>query len=461
MKKKILAFLLSVFCSITFGQVRLPSIFADNMVLQQKSNVRIWGWGNPGSIVTVNGSWGKDTVKTKIENDASWELKLETPTAGGPFTLTIGSDTKIQLSNVMVGEVWICSGQSNMEWKPSYTILNGEEEMKNANYPNVRFFGIKKVASKYPQDNCMGSWEACTPLTMRNFSAVGYTFARELNLKMNIPIGIISAAWGATHAELWVKKSLIESDSLMKNSVKKIAANIWCPTEPGVNYNGMISPIKRYSIAGVLWYQGESNVSIPESYEKVMHTLIDSWRGDFGKELPFYFVQIAPFKYNDNIKAALLREAQVKCLSIPKTGMVVITDLVDDIKNIHPKNKTDVGKRLSNMVLAEVYAYPGLVYKFPMYRSMAIVKNKIKVELSNCKDGLMIKNGTEPLTFEVAGADRLFMPATATVEGNSLVVWNKDVKSPVAVRYSFSNEAIGNIFSNEGLPLAPFRSDSW
>ena len=361
----------------------------------------------------------------------------------------------------MIGEVWICSGQSNMEWKPSYTIANGKEEIKNANYPNIRFFGIEKKSSEYPQDNCIGKWEVCNSATMRNFSAVGYSYARQLMLNMNIPIGIISAAWGATNAELWIPKNLIESDSLLKNSEKKIMPNQWCPTKPGVLYNSMIAPIARYSIAGAIWYQGESNASIPKSYLKIMQTLITSWRTDFGVEFPFYFVQIAPFKYGPNVKAALLREAQANSLNIPKTGMVVISDLVDDVKNIHPKNKMDIGKRLGNSVLSEVYGVSGLVYKYPMYNSMSVDKNKIRVSLLNCNNGLTIKDGNEALTFEIAGTDKIFVPAFAKIDGNTLVVWNKNIKNPIAVRYSFSNDAIGNVFSKEGLPLAPFRSDKF
>jgi len=442
------------------AQLCLPSIFGNNMVLQQKSNVAVWGWGNPGSKIMVTGSWNTDTVTAKIENDARWKLNIATPAAGGPYTLSVISEKKVLLENVMIGEVWICSGQSNMEWCADWKINNAEEEVKNANYHNIRFFHVSKSGSNTLQDNCNAAWEACSPATMHSFSAVGYFFGRNLQQNLNVPIGLINVSWGGTPAEVWVKKELVTSDPVMNTASQKLVKYDWWPKEPGVVYNAMIAPLVPYGIAGAIWYQGESNVDNHESYRKLFKTLIESWKSDFGKEFPFYYVQIAPYTYSANSKAAYIREIQAQSLDIPKTGMVVVSDLVDNVKDIHPRNKQDVGKRLANIALSENYGVPGLIYKFPMYKSMLAEKGKIRVSVANADNGLVVK-GEKPLTFEIAGDDRKFVPAEVKIDGNTIVVWTKDINNPVAVRYSFSNDGIGNIFSMEGLPLAPFRSDNW
>ena len=243
----------------SFGQIKLPAVIGDNMVLQQNSEVAIWGWGDPGSEIKVSGSWNKDTVKAKISNQSEWKVKLKTPSAGGPFTVSIKGNDEVVLKNVMIGEVWICSGQSNMEWSADSKINNAEEEVKNANYPNIRFFHVKKLGSETPQNNCFAKWEDCTPETMHSFSAVGYFFGRNLQQNLNVPIGIIEVAWGGTPAEVWVRADLVESDPLLKACAEKLITYDWWPSKPGVVYNGMIAPLVPYRIAGAIWYQGESN----------------------------------------------------------------------------------------------------------------------------------------------------------------------------------------------------------
>lgn len=451
---------LTVFVQSLNAQLRLPAIFGNDMVLQQKSNVAVWGWGNPGSKVMVTGSWSNDTLSTKVENDAHWKLNIPTPAAGGPYTLSVIGEKKIVLDNVMIGEVWICSGQSNMEWCADWKINNAEEEVKNANYPDIRFFHVSKAGSNTPQDDCHAQWVPCSPATMRSFSAVGYFFGRNLQQNLNVPIGLINVSWGGTPAEVWVKKELVENDSVMFSASEKLKKYDWWPKEPGIVYNAMIAPLVPFGIAGAIWYQGESNVDNHESYRKLFRTLIESWRTDFGMEFPFYYVQIAPYTYGANSKAAYIREIQSQSLDIPKTGMVVVSDLVDDVKDIHPRNKQDVSKRLANIALSENYGIAGLIYKFPSYKSITVEKGKIRIGLLNADNGLMVK-GEKPATFEIAGEDRKFVPAEAKIDGNTIVVWAKDIKNPVAVRYSFSNDGIGNVFSREGLPLAPFRSDNW
>ena len=464
MKINLRIFVAIVICLATIslsGQIRLPAVIGDNMVLQQKSEANIWGWGEPGSEIRVTGSWNNDTVKTKISNYSTWSVKLKTPAAGGPYTVNINSGDEVTLKNVMIGEVWICSGQSNMEWSANHNLLNAEEEKKNATYPNIRLLHVTKMASETPQDNCFGSWEECSPASMQSFSSVGYFFSRNLHTNLNIPIGIIEVAWGGTPAEVWVKAEQLESDPLLSSSAKKLLTYDWWPNKPGVAYNAMIAPLIPYNIAGAIWYQGEGNTINYESYRKLMNTLIGNWRNDFEKEFPFYFVQIAPYSYSPETKSAMIREMQMLTMSdIPKTGMVVVSDLVDDVKNIHPANKQDVGKRLANWALAETYGVKGIAYRHPAYESMRVEKSKVRISFRDASNGLIIK-GDKLLHFEIAGPEKIFVPATAKIDGNTVIVSAKGVKTPEAVRFSFSNDAMGNLFSSEGLPVVPFRTDRW
>jgi len=449
-----------VFTLPSTAQIKLPAVIGDNMVLQQNSEVAIWGWGDPGSFVKVSGSWSHDTVRAMVSNEAEWLLKIKTPSAGGPFTLSIKGNDEVLLKNIMIGEVWICSGQSNMEWSADSKINNGDEEVKNANFQNIRFFHVKKMGSATVQNNCFAKWEPCTPETMHSFSAIGYFFSRNLNQKLNVPIGIIEVAWGGTPAEAWTRKDLVDADPLLKSCAAKLGTFEWWPSKPGVLYNGMIAPLLPYRIAGAIWYQGESNAETSDSYQKLLKTLIGNWRHDFGTEFPFYFVQIAPFAYGADAKAPIIREMQMKTLEVPRTGMVVVSDLVDNVKDIHPRNKQDVGLRLANLALAENYGVSGLAYKNPMYKSMSVEKGKVRISFDNVTSGLKT-TGKEITCFEIAGDDKVFKPAKVKIDGNTAIVSSKEVKAPAAVRFSFSNDAIGNLFSNEGLPVAPFRTDDW
>jgi len=463
MNTKLKFFSVLIICGLSvqsYSQIKLPSIFSDNMVLQQNSEATVWGWGDPGSEIKISGSWSKDTVKAKISNQSAWKVKLKTPAAGGPFTISIKGNEEVVLKNVMIGEVWICSGQSNMEWSADSKIINTEEEVKNANYPAIRFFHVKKIGSETPQNNCFAWWEECSPETMHSFSAIGYFFGRNLHQNLNIPIGIIEVAWGGTPAEVWMKADLVESDPLLQACAAKLKTYDWWPSKSGVVYNAMIAPLVPYRIAGAIWYQGESNADSPESYRKLFRTLIENWRHDFGTDFPFYYVQIAPYAYGETTRAPLIREMQMQSMDISRTGMVVVSDLVDNVKNIHPINKQDVGKRLANWALAETYGIKGLVYKHPVYESMKVEKGKVRIVFTNADNGLAV-HGDDLKCFEIAGEDKVFTQAKAKIEKNTVMVWTKELKAPVAVRFSYSNDAIGNLFSKEGLPVAPFRTDNW
>lgn len=461
--KHILLFLLLLlaFNSSLFAKIVLPSVFTDNMVLQQNSDVAIWGWSDPAETIKIVPGWNiKDTVKVKANSSSKWVATIKTIAAGGPYSIQILGNGKVELKNVMLGEVWICSGQSNMEWSVNAKIINGEEEAAKANHPNIRIFHVQKVGAEFPQQTCNASWAVCTPETMRSTSAIGYFFARELQQKLNVPVGIIVSAWGGTPAEVWIEKSRIENNSELNKAKYKDNFD-WWPGEAGALYNSMIAPVVPYGIAGAIWYQGESNCGNYPIYSKLMKTLIENWRADFKKEFPFYQVQIAPYTYGDQGTSEYLREQQeLVTKNVPNTGMVVVSDLVDNISDIHPRNKLDVGKRLANYALAETYKLNIGAYKSPEFESMKVEKDKVFLTFSNATSGLK-STGKTPAKFLIAGDDQKFVEATAKIDGSTVILSSKLIKTPVAARFCFDDTSMPDVFSTEGLPLAPFRTDKW
>ena len=462
MKKIVLVLtIMFIFSTNMFAKITLPSVFADNMVLQQNSDVAIWGWSDPGETVKIVTSWNsKDTVKVKADNSSAWKTSIKTIGAGGPYSIQILGNGGAKLNNVMLGEVWVCSGQSNMEMSVNWKLINGEEEAAKANNPNIRIFHVQKIGAEYPQQTCNATWTMCTPETMRATSAVGYFFAREIQQKLNVPVGIIVSAWGGTPAEVWIEKSRIENNPELSKA-KYTDKFDWWPGNPGTLYNSMIYPVVPYGIAGAIWYQGESNVGNHQVYAKLMKTLIENWRADFKKDFPFYLVQIAPYDYGDKGTSEYIREQEeIVAKTVPNTGMVVITDLVDNIKDIHPKDKLNVGKRLANYALAETYKQNVGTYKSPAYQSMQFEKGKVRLTFNNIFSGIKC-TGKTPEKFLLAGDDQKFVLATAKIEGSTIVLSSKLVKTPVAVRFCFDDTTMPDVFSTEGLPLAPFRTDKW
>ena len=459
-KLSILPLIFVIFIYPVWAEITLPAIFTDNMVLQQQSEVTIWGWANPIENVNVGVSWDTAVARTKADNYARWMVKIKTPVAGGPYTVTIAGGDTIVLKNVMIGEVWLCSGQSNMEMSAAWGIDNAQEEINNANFPDIRLFQVTKQAAMNKQIDLKGSWAVCTPASMKNFSAAGYFFGRKLNKELNIPIGLINSSWGGTAAETWINPEIIANNHQLSEAAKKISDTApWCPGKPGSTYNSMIYPILHFKIAGVIWYQGEANTANAESYADIFSTLIKDWRKEFNKDLPFYYVQIAPYKYGRPFEGAMVREAQLKCMSVPNTGMVVISD-IGNLNDIHPKDKQDVGLRLANWALANTYGKTGVTFSGPVYREMKVNKNKVTLYFDYAEHGLMAKDG--PLTsFQVAGADKVFVDAKAKIDGSTVIVSAKNVREPVAVRFAFSNMADPNLFNVEGLPASSFRTDDW
>jgi sialate O-acetylesterase len=441
------------------AQLRLPAVFGDHMVFQQKAEAPVWGWSHPGAGVTIKASWNDEEVKTRAANTGSWMAVLRTPEAGGPYSVTITSGGVVTLEDVMVGEVWICSGQSNMEWSMN-AASDGKEDIPQANFPHIRLFHAPKSGADYPQVMGEGHWNVTTPEHVGGFSAVGYYFGRRLHQELNVPIGLINVSWGGTPAEVWLPDSLVLNDSKLAAANKKLREDNRWPNKPGVVFNAMIHPLMPLAISGAIWYQGEGNTAAPLVYKDMMEQLIQSWRKGFNRDLAFYYVQIAPFDYGEVENGTLIREQQVKMLEIPNTGMVVIADHVEDVKDIHPRYKKPVGERLANLALTDTYGKTGIVSRSPVYKKMAVEKNRIRIWFDNAEGGLMSK-GKEVTEFQIAGEERKFVPARAKIDGSTVVVSSREVKKPAAVRFGWPNNSIPNLFSKEGLPVSCFRTDGW
>lgn len=459
---KIYLFIFFIACSFAaVADIRLPAIIGDHMVLQQKSKVMIWGWSDPSEKITISTDWDTATYQTSGTAYAKWLTQINTPAAGGPYKITIKGRNAIVVEDVMIGEVWDCSGQSNMEMKYGDRVKHYSNDVENAVNKNIRFFNIPRLTALYPQDDTKAKWVVCSPEEMKKFSLVGYFFGQKIQESLHVPVGLINSNWGGTPAETWTPKEVIEQDEVLKQASALQKAAPWGPELPAFGYNAMIYPNTNFSIAGVLWYQGEGNVTTASTYSRLLSAMIISWRKAWQKDFPFYIVQIAPYSgYGKNINSALLREAQTKTLAVSNTGLVVIHDLLTDINDLHPTNKKDVGLRLANYALAETYGKKNIAYKSPMYKKMQVEKDKITIWFDNTDNGLMSKSGTAS-EFYIAGKNKIFMPAIATIKGNTVVVWNNDIKKPVAVRFGFTNSAIPDLFSKEGLPVNIFRTDNW
>lgn len=459
--KQLLLKLIALFAPVCMSaNVILPSVFSDNMVLQRNAEVKLWGWASVNEEITITTGWDNKEYKVKGSNQATWSLSLQTPGAGGPYTLKFKGYNEVSLNNVMLGEVWICSGQSNMEWTPSAGIVGAEAEIAKANYPNIRFFTVPKLTADCPQINLPASWQACTPETMKYFSAIGYFFGQKIHEDLKgVPVGIINSSWGGTPAEIWFPADYITSDRVIAEAAANIKPNEWGPTQPGRTWNAMVNPLVGYRIAGALWYQGESNVG-SSVYNKTLGGLITSWRQAWGYDFPFYFVQIAPYNYDGNPDAdwgVKVRDAQRRVLSeVPNTGMAVITD-VGNLEDIHPRDKKPVGIRLANLALSKTYGTNKAVAESPLYKDFTVKGSKLTVHFSNA-EGLHFSGKTSTL-FEVAGADGKFYQAQARVQKDGVVVAAKEVKTPVKVRYAWKNAVKADLLNGANLPASSFTSE--
>lgn len=443
------------------AQISLPSIFTDHMVLQQNSKVAIWGWGGASNTIKVVGSWAPaDTAKAVVASDGSWKTSLTTIKAGGPYTISITGSGEKTLQDVMLGEVWLCSGQSNMDFNAEWGLKNKETEIAAANHPNLRFFQVLKRGAATPQNNCEATWATCTPDVMKITSSVAYFFGRNLQDSLKVPIGLIVSAWGGTPAEVWTpKENIMANESIVKAIPAKTYP--WWPVEPGVLYNQMINPFVPYGIAGAIWYQGEANVDHSSSYATLLKTMIESWRKSFEKEFPFYIVQIAPYTYksNDNGPAKVREAEEWVSKNISQSGLVVVSDLVNNIKDIHPINKQDVGLRLAKLAISQTYGKVSPGYASPLFEKMRIDKDKIILTFNHAENGLICK-GKQVVGLTIAEENGSFVNAKAKIKGNELIVSAPKIKHPAKVEYCFDDATVGNLFNAEGLPVAPFRTNA-
>ncbi len=453
-----------------FGFVTLPAIFSDHMVVQQSTAVKLWGWGKPGEKITVTIPWSKTPLQAVADNQAHWEVVLQTPAAGGPFEIMIKGYNEVIIHDVLVGEVWLCSGQSNMEWTPGAGMIGGEEEIRQASHPNLRFFTVNTRTAHTPQIDLSGRWVVCTPETMKEFSAIGYVFGRDLLQALNQPVGMINSSWGGTPAEAWMPEEAFDNNRRLTVAAASLEPVPWGPVEIARIYNAMIAPITNYPIAGALWYQGESNVGNGTTYTELLSTLIASWRKDRGYDFPFYFAQIAPYKYGKPFEGAVLRDAQRKVLSVPGTAMVVTSD-IGDTTDIHPRNKVPVGNRFANLALVKHYHVKIGEVSSPQYHHILIKGNEIHVYFDHA-EGLNAPGGAPDL-FEIAGADGVFFPAKARIEiqvspgsGQTemadqpvVVLESKSVKAPVSVRFAWRSTATPNLVNGAGLPASCFLAE--
>lgn len=542
----LLAASIGCLASTVMAEVKLPAIISDNMALQANKPLPIWGTANAGEKVML--TLGKETLTTTADKDGQWMVKFKPLSSGENLTLSVTGTNKIEVKNIIIGSVWVCSGQSNMEWVVRNS-HNAETEIPKAKYPRIRLFTVAKDVSYSLKTDVKGKWVECTPEVVPGFSAVGYFFGRDLHEATGSPVGLIHTSWGGTPAQAWTSIEALDakpelkaaySDKLrdtLANMVKlkekyakdledhKVKSQEWkntigakfdadmkqwaedakkaaaegkpepakpkqekpaprAPTNPERNqnqsaalYNAMLAPLVPYAIDGAIWYQGESNAGQAALYNTLFPAMITDWRTRWGQgDFPFLFVQLANFMARKDEPTdtgwARLREAQFNTLKLPNTGMALAID-IGQSNDIHPRNKIDVGHRLS--LWAQHYIFgKKIVYSGPLYDSIKAEGNKIRVNFKSAGSGLAIAAAPstqpgvapeKPLSeikgFAIAGADQKFVWANAKIDGNTVVVWSDAVKEPVAVRYAWADNPACNLYNKEGLPASPFRSDNW
>ena len=494
--------------------LRLPAVLSDHMVLQRDIPINLWGWAEPNETITVR--FNGNEISTQADEKGHWQTQFPAQAASSvPMEMTFTGTTgaPLSLQDILVGEVWLCSGQSNMEW-PLASTHSPTPEILRASHPRIRLLAVPRKPANDPQDDIEAEWKVCLPENVRDFSAVAYYFGRNIHTAIDMPIGLIESDWGGTRIETWtppagfqavpevtaIYQQLEDEKKTYRMNLKSALSDIrnWTqktqdalrnnasipslpdlPKHPLTNhqratalYNGMIHPLIRFAIRGAIWYQGEANRDDGLLYRDKMEALIKGWRsvwrqGDF----PFYYVQLAPFNYwydwletngtvPDFLRLPLIWEAQTDCLKIPNTGMAVVTDITN-LYDIHPRNKRDVGDRLALWARAKIYGEDNLVYSGPLYDNMTIEGEAVRIHFKHTGSGL-ISFDFQPLRwFEIAGEDGIYYKAQAEINGNTVLVRSQAVKKPAAVRYAWHQIATPNLGNREGLPASPFRTDRW
>ncbi|WP_428232414.1 sialate O-acetylesterase [Flavobacterium sp.] len=456
------------------AKIKLPALFSDNMMLQQKSNAPMWGWAEKNGNVTIKTSWNSKIYKAKADNQGKWKVALQTPIAGGPFTIEVTEGTeKVILKNVLIGEVWLCSGQSNMEMPlkgfQGQPVKNGNEIIVRSTNKNIRLITIPRATVLEPLDNFEGKWETTSPKSTANFSATAWYFGSLLQEVLDVPVGLIHVSYGGSSMEAWMNQEMLIDFASAKIPTKKedLAKD---PNRVATTlFNGMLSPVIGYGIKGCIWYQGESNYERADEYAALMKKMVSSWRtlwkqGDF----PFYYAQIAPFNYAsfhpkdylEKYNSAYLREAQLKAAKeIPNSAMAVLMDVGEE-NNIHPMDKEKGGNRLAFQALARTYGIEGFEFESPKYKSMEIKDGSVTISFDDVTNGITSYD-KEVTGFELAGEDKVFYPAKTVVRRKSVVLTSDKVAKPVAVRYLWKDFAKAELFSAGGLPVSSFRTDEW
>lgn len=467
------------------ADVTMPQIFGSHMVLQRDQKDKVWGWAEPREEVTVQ--IAGQTKTAKADGDGAWAVQLDPLPAGGPHTMTVKGKNTLSFDDVLIGEVWLCSGQSNMQFEVGQA-NDGDLETLTADYPKIRLISVPQVGTQEPQKDFQGKWEPCTPETARHFSAVGFFFGRTLYQALDVPIGLIDDSWGGSAAEAWVRRDLLEKDPKYKDLLAS-----WAEREqqyekikgeeskqskgleglmrgnhrPGNIYNGVLKPTIGYGIRGAIWYQGESNAGRAYQYRDLFPLMIQSWRDEWGiGDFPFYWVQLADFLAEKPEPAdsawAELREAQTMTMDrLSNTGQAVIIDLGEG-RDIHPRNKQGVANRLVRWALAKDYSID-VPYQSPSYQSMEKHGNVVVLSFDHAGEGGLYAFDTPELQgFTIAGEDKVFHPAQAKIVApNQVEVWSDEVTAPVAVRYGWADNPVVNLYGRNGLPATPFRTDDW
>jgi sialate O-acetylesterase len=449
------------------AEVKLPAIFTDNMVLQQQTQAAIWGKASVNTSVSLKTSWNGKTYSARSDKDGNWKVKVSTPAAGGPYSVTISDGKAVTLRNVMIGEVWVCSGQSNMEMAMkgyrNQPVLGSNEYIATSSNNNIRLITVPKIASLTLLDNFEGSWKLCEPENVSEFSATAYFFGLMLNKALKVPVGLICTSWGGTRIEPWISDAGLKNFDWVKipDKTAQPQQNL-SPQTPTVLYNAMINPIAGYGIRGAIWYQGESNRNEPVQYQQLLPGLAADWRNIWGiGEFPFFYIQIAPYDYGEaGSNSAFLREAQLKAVTaLPNLGMACIMDCGEKTC-IHPSNKAAAGNRLAYLALSKTYGKKGFACEGPVLREMKVEGNLVKLTFDNASNGLT-SFGNGLYCFEVAGANKRFVPAQAFITGTGITLFSPAVSVPVAVRYAFKDFIVGDLFNTEGIPASSFRTDDW
>ena len=450
------------------AKVVLPKIFASGMVMQQQTDANLWGEAKADATVKIATSWNKKTVSVKAGNDGKWAAKIQTPAAGGPYSITFNDGEKTVIDNILVGELWICSGQSNMEMPmkgfKNQPVENAVEDILHSGDNKMRLFTVKRTSLFQPTTDVVGEWKEASPEAVRNFSATAYYFGRELRRMLNVPVGLIVTSWGGSSCEAWMNRDWLKAFPQIELPASQETIKSKNRTAT-VLYNGMLHPLAGISMRGVIWYQGEENVSRSGYYADLFSRMIKGWREEWKEgDFPFYFCQIAPYDYNiigwGQYNSAFLREQQAKAEKMNKNvGMACLMDAGLEY-GIHPRKKQLAGMRLALLALDKTYGIKGITSETARYKDVEFKGDTAVITFERAGMWVYGKDGLKSNLFEVAGEDRVFHPAKAWIERSKLYVKCDEVKKPVAVRYAFKDWADGDLFC-DGLPVSSFRTDNW